>query len=246
MELYNYFNFPKETVVDRKIKIDEILELLYAEADNLDLIKKYVAGLTLKAVLNFNTTSMLTEIDESYKYEEIQVFIVKLRNDKYFNDLNNLLHNLFPNPTVLLYEYQGKNSISVSKKRTNKNNIQRAVIEKTYTTEFVSVINIDYFDYFKTFDFNKNIKRTLKSYYEDLIDYTIAYYYYKVNKKIPYTIEEISNFEAIIDELNRLNATLTNLEKSYRSESNLSKKMQLDKEIKKTKSEIESLNSKLI
>jgi hypothetical protein len=135
MEFLKYLNLPENSLVDSKIDISEIISKLEEDEKDSTLIKKYLSSIRLKALINFETTNLLSSKTEKFIFEEIQIYEVKIRNDNYLSELNELLHQIFPNPALFVYDYKNSNMLSVAKKRINKKDANKAVTERIYKTE---------------------------------------------------------------------------------------------------------------
>jgi hypothetical protein len=246
MEFLKYLNLPENSLVDSKIDISEIISKLEEDEKDSTLIKKYLSSIRLKALINFETTNLLSSKTENFIFEEIQIYEVKIRNDNYLSELNELLHQIFPNPALFVYDYKNSNMLSVAKKRINKKDANKAVTERIYKTELKSMLDIDFLNYLQFFNFDKNKSRTLDDYYFDLINKVLLYHYYKLKGDIDIKNTDFEKIENIVNEIYSLNSKKNSLEKIYRQESNLSNKIKINSDIKKIVLLIEDLNRELI
>ena len=246
MEFLKYLNLPENSLVDSKINLSEIISKLEEDEKDSTLIKKYLSSIRLKALINFETTNLLSSKTENFIFEEIQIYEVKIRNDNYLSELNELLHQIFPNPALFVYDYKNSNMLSVAKKRINKKDANKAVTERIYKTELKSMLDIDFLNYLQFFNFDKNKSRTLDDYYFDLINKVLLYHYYKLKGDIDIKNTDFEKIENIVNEIYSLNSKKNSLEKIYRQESNLSNKIKINSDIKKIVLLIEDLNRELI
>jgi hypothetical protein len=246
MEFLKYLNLPENSLVDSKIDISEIISKLEEEERDSTLVKKYLSSVRLRALINFETTNLISSKTENFEFEEIQIYEVKIRNDNYLSELNELLHQIFPNPALFVYDYKNSNMLSVAKKRINKNDAKKAVTERIYKTELKSMLDIDFLNYLKFFDFDKNNSITLDDYYFNLISKVLLYHYYKLKGDIEIKNTDYEKIENIVDEIYSLNSRKNSLEKIYRQESNLSNKIKINSDINKIDAQIEDLNKELI
>jgi hypothetical protein len=246
MEFLKYLNLPENSLVDSKIDISEIISKLEEDEKDSTLIKKYISSIRLKALINFETTNLLSSKTENFIFEEIQIYEVKIRNDNYLSELNELLHQIFPNPALFVYDYKNSSMLSVAKKRINKKDAKKAITEKIYKTELKSMLDIDFLNYLKFFNFDKNNSRTIDDYYYDLIKKVLLYHYYKLKGDLDIKNTYYEKIENIVNEIYSLNSRKNSLEKIYRQESNLSSKIKINSDIKKINAQIEYLNKELI
>ena len=246
MEFLKYLNLPENSLVDSKINLSEIISKLEEDEKDSTLIKKYLSSIRLKALINFETTNLLSSKTENFIFEEIQIYEVKIRNDNYLSELNELLHQIFPNPALFVYDYKNSNMLSVAKKRINKKDANKAVTERIYKTELKSMLDIDFLNYLQFFNFDKNKSRTLDDYYFDLINKVLLYHYYKLKGDIDIKNTDFEKIENIVNEIYSLNSKKNSLEKIYRQESNLSNKIKINSDIKKIVLLIEDLNREII
>jgi len=246
MEFLKYLNLPENSLVDSKIDISEIISKLEEEERDSTLVKKYLSSVRLRALINFETTNLISSKTENFEFEEIQIYEVKVRNDNYLSELNELLHQIFPNPALFVYDYKNSSMLSVAKKRINKKDEKKAVTERIYKTELKSMLDIDFLNYLKFFNFDKNNSRTLDDYYFDLINKVLLYHYYKLKGDIDIKNTNYEKIENIINEIYSLNSKKNSLEKVYKKESNLSNKIKINSEIKKITAHIDELNRELL
>jgi hypothetical protein len=246
MEFLKYLNLPENSLVDSKIDISEIISKLEEEERDSTLVKKYLSSIRLRALINFETTNLISSKTENFEFEEIQIYEVKIRNDNYLSELNELLHQIFPNPALFVYDYKNSSMLSVAKKRINKKDAKKAITEKIYKTELKSMLDIDFLNYLKFFNFDKNNSRTIDDYYYDLIKKVLLYHYYKLKGDLDIKNTYYEKIENIVNEIYSLNSRKNSLEKIYRQESNLPNKIKINSEIKKIASQIEELNKELI
>ena len=246
MEFLKYLNLPENSLLDSKIDISEIISKLEEDEKDSTLIKKYISSIRLKALINFETTNLLSSKTENFIFEEIQIYEVKIRNDNYLSELNELLHQIFPNPALFVYDYKNSSMLSVAKKRINKKDAKKAITEKIYKTELKSMLDIDFLNYLKFFNFDKNNSRTIDDYYYDLIKKVLLYHYYKLKGDLDIKNTYYEKIENIVNEIYSLNSRKNSLEKIYRQESNLSSKIKINSDIKKINAQIEYLNKELI
>jgi hypothetical protein len=108
------------------------------------------------------------------------------------------------------------------------------------------MLDIDFLNYLKFFDFGKNNSRTLDDYYFNLINKVLLYNYYKLKGDLDIKNTNYEKIENIVNEIYSLNSRKNSLEKTYRQESNLSSKIKINSDIKKINAQIEDLNKELI
>jgi hypothetical protein len=246
MEFLNYLNLPAKASVDSKVDINVIGERLKEEGKDPALINKYVSSIKIKALVNFETTKLISRNREDFNFEEIQVFEVKIRNDNHISELNEVLQTVFPNPIIMVYSYKDKIMISTSKKRLSKKESGKSVIERIYKTEMKSMLDIDFLEYLKNFNFSNSPEKYLDDYYFSFLNKVLLYHYFKVKGEMPTVDFDFIKAESIINLIYEKQNQVKSLEKQYKLESNISSKIKIDKAIKDLNKEIDSLNDELI
>jgi len=235
MEILDYFKLPEKAIINQRIYIKDIVSFLEATGSEKSLFEKSINTIHLVGILNEQTTNIWKYEDESHLYQEIQIFVINLKNDSKIKQLNEEIHKTFPNPIVVIYKFQDKYLLSTALKRRNKLDINKSVIDSIQTT-----------DWFKLDELHSVLlsrinyqKRSLKELYESF-DYILsAEYVSLVSNKVPEVIDFTIKEKSIkIQELLEKKKHLIEQEKE---ESSMQGKMQCHMDIKAIEEELKRM-----
>ena len=178
MEILDYFKLPEKAIINQRIYIKDIVSFIEATGSEKSLFEKSINTIHLVAILNV--------------YQEIQIFVINLKNDSKIKQLNEEIHKTFPNPIVVIYKSQDKYLLSTALKRKNKLDINKSVIDSIQTTDWFKIDEL-HSELLSRINYQK---RSLMELYESF-DYILsAEYVSLVSNKVPevidYTIKEKS------------------------------------------------------
>ena len=125
---------PEQALLPEK-KVDKTTliaqgELTKAQQKMLDAVKR----LSLIAAIQKSTTRISSYKDEYYIVESIPFLSCELRTTKNSTELIEVLHSVFPNPTLLLMEFENQIMISVALTRRSMAEKGKMVLEKIATS----------------------------------------------------------------------------------------------------------------
>lgn len=130
MNVLNLLNIPTKAQTDRRIYVKDIISRLELNSRDKKIIENTISTIYVKGIINELTTNIWSYTDDTYYYKEIIVFNIILKDYKNINFVNEQLHKVFPNPIIIVYEYNNKYSISTALKRLNKLEKGKTVIEE--------------------------------------------------------------------------------------------------------------------
>ena len=235
--IYELLSIPKQCRLKNRIALNQIYKVSNLTAKEQKNFSENVDKIYLIAEVNSNNCNYLPLINDELRYETIQFIYIHLLKNNNIEEIDNILHRLFPNPIVIIYEYNEEYSFSSSIKRINKVDISKAVINDIYNTSF-NVQDIFYKSLSNIFK-DRKIKNICELYrsIDDCIYYQMLY---QITNRFDYSlsIDEIKNKYKQIDELKKENKQLKVI---YNSEKNKAKQMDLFMKIKMNDSEIEKI-----
>lgn len=235
MELIDYFKLPEQAKLNQRIYVKDIVEALEATGSKRVLFEKSINTIYLVGLLNEQTCGIWKYEDESYLYEEIQIFVINLKDNSKIKPLNEEIQKVFPNPIIVIYKYQDKYLLSTALKRRNKLDSDKSVIDSIQITDWFKFDSL-HDELLSKIDYKK---RNLKDFYES-IDYILsAEYIVLITKKVPevtdFTIKEKS---IMIRELLEKKEYLVRREKE---ETSMQGKMQCHIEIKSIEDKLKKI-----
>ena len=185
MEILDYFKLPEKAQITQRVYTKDVIAALDATGSDKALIEKSISTIHLVGILNETTTGLWAYRDNTYLYEEVQLFLIALKDATRVKQLNENIQKVFPNPIIVIYKNVNEYMLSTAMKRLNKVEKGKAVIDSIQTSgwfkldslhdELLSKINYQ--------------KKNIKEFYES-IDYLIsAEYVAKITGKVPESID---------------------------------------------------------
>ena len=235
MEVLEYFKLPEQAKLNQRIYVKDIVAVLEATGSEKALFEKSINTIHLVGILNEQTSGIWKYEDESYLYQEIQIFIINLKDNSKIKRLNEEIQKVFPNPIVVIYKYQDKYLLSTALKRRNKLDNTKSVVDSIQTTDWFKLDSM-HDELLSKIDYKK---RNLKDFYES-IDYILsAEYVSLITNKVPEVIDFTIKAKSImIQELLEKKNQLIQQEKE---ESSMQGKMQCHMDIKAIEDKLEKL-----
>lgn len=197
--------------IPRKAMIEQA-NLTYGERT---LFSKSISSIYLVAELGEATMHIREYVNDTYCYASIFILEINLKQRNDLSVINEKLQQAFPNPVVIIYQYEEDNIVSLASKRINKLDNTKTVIEELILEETdLEEIKLSSFK-----DDN------LKTFYEDMIEYL---YKLRIMKLIGVMPVKHINYKNIIKTVDMLNAQIKQLEVEYKKEIMQAKKASID------------------
>ena len=112
MDLLNKLNIP--LCQPQRIPVKTLIEQLQPGSVDKKLIESHIFSMHLVSILNEQTIHIRLFKDDNYSYQSIYVFMIELKKDDSIVSLSNLIHSVFPEPTILVYKIQDSYYISLA------------------------------------------------------------------------------------------------------------------------------------
>lgn len=243
MNFIDALNLPSSCLQKRKIPLKKLYE--QCTLVQKKLIEKTVSTLTLVALINEENSRIKEYSDSKENYQAIFILEISAKTYPLPNDLFQLIHSLFPYPTILVCETEDKIRLSSSLKRINLVNSEKTTLEGTFVSpDLRKSDNLD--NYLKQLDYRIVRVLNLKEYYhlisslvqlsQMIIDYEV-YPSLKVSThELLYMLEQIKEFKSNINAYETL----------YKRENNLSRRMDIHMMIQEEKKILSDLNKKVM
>ena len=172
MDLLERLNMPpcKKT----RVPVKALEEQLEADSKQKKMLTKHIASMHLVSLINEQTARIRAYTDENYSFQAIYVFEIELKTSDQLTEFTELVHSAFPESTLLILKYRGTIYLSGARKRINKQDSTKTVIEDLICAE----VSNDFMAW--------NIKENnLKEYYESLINILYRYKVMNVTGVLP-------------------------------------------------------------
>lgn len=227
--IFDYIKFPKKSYLNDNIKItdfkDKTSSVIYS------LINKKVREVELISYINEQQSNMFLYKDENICYEAILVLHIKLLDNDNIKQLNECFHQIFPNPIIVIYQYNDLYYLSTALKRINKVEHNKSVIERIFISNKLSL--------------NKNVITILENcnnelsnlfeYYNNFCNVICALNVYELNNTIPIIND---NLKDVIKHIEVITKEIRQLEEQYKIATSMRKKMDITMKVKELKNKI--------
>ena len=239
MQILEYFNIPSSAIPqlsnNNRIPIKQLIEMSELTGSDKRLVEKSIAMIAVKALFNEQSSSIWAYNDETYNYEEIQMFYVNLKDDKNITKVNELLHSVFPNPCIFIYQFGEKFALSTALKRINKNDLSKSVIEEIQLT---NLFRLDE-KHIELLNKHTNKFNNLKDYYEFINNLVATEEVLNLTGKVPEKID--INSKQLANKIKALMKQKRELEAQYKEADSMQEKMSIHMKIKDIDKNLEAL-----
>ncbi len=227
-KLYDLLNIPKQSRLKNRIALNQIYKASNLTIKEQKDFSKNVDKIYLISEINSNNCNYLPVIDEDIRYETIQFIYIHLFNPDGVEQVDDIIHKLFPNPIIIIYDYEDKYCFSSAIKRINKVDKSKAVIADIYNSTFN--VKDNFYKIITDIFNNRNIK-TIYELYKQIDDSIYYQMLFQITNKFEYSLDigVIKEKYKKIEELEKVNRQLKLI---YNSEKNKAKQMDLFMKIK--------------
>ena len=183
------------------------------------------------SLLNEHTVRIRAYKDDDYSFQAVYVFEIELKANDQITDFTELVHSAFPESTLLLLRYKDKTYLSGARKRINKLDKTRTVLEDSIWIEVPEEIQA------------QDIKEAnLREYYESLI--RLLYRYKVLNLTGVFPVKD-GEYKGSIKQYEQLMAQINKLKEEYSAASMRNEKMRIDEELYKREQELKQLKERI-
>lgn len=217
---------------NNRIPVKQLIEIGGFTGSEKRIIEKSIAMFQIKAIINEHSSSIWAYKDEIHNYEEVQIFLVELKTTNDLTRLNELLHNLFPNPCLFVYQIGEKYTLSTALKRINKIDLSKSVIE---SIELSNLFALDEKHISLLNKFTDKVE-DLKQYYYLLNNIVAAEEVLNLTGNVPSEINE--SIKLLAHKIKNLIKQKKELESQLREADSMQEKMTIHMNIKKLDNEL--------
>ena len=143
MELLDVINVP--LCQQQRIPIKTLIEQLQPTSLDKKLLETHIQSMHLVSLLDEQTIRIRAFKNETYSFQAIYVFQINLKKNDNLILLSTLIHSAFPESTILLFNYKGKQYISGASKRIigiNLKEYYESIMQLIYQCKVYSITNI--------------------------------------------------------------------------------------------------------
>lgn len=232
--LLEYINIPKSGKTKQRIPIKEVVGQLGVSMKDKRILTEDIKAIYLVGVLNEQTLRLSSFKNEEYIYETIYVINVDLNNVKHLFNLNEKMHQAFPNPIIAIYHIAEKYMISLALKRINKLDNEKSVIENIYSSN-VFEFDDNHVRFKNCLNMHEIKSKNLKEFYELYVDLVYSERIIDLLGYYPNTIPKTLHLKEVLDEIVKNSSRVNSLNEEYKTTSIMSKKMDIHMDILRIK-----------
>ena len=241
MNVIEYLNRPKAASLSQRISIKSIVDFHQLKRLDEKLLRDHIRSIYLIGVLNESTIHVRPFIDESMKYEEIHVLYVILKKDNKFSQLNQKLHVLFPNPTLIIFLSNDHHTYSTAIKHLYPSKKNQAVIDEVFMSEPSLLEDEVSQKFLKKTDLTSIKVSNLKEFYDYLINTVYQQRLISIIHDYPESILNTDLIKKALKNIENLNTQLNQLKADEKSLKTMRSKMENNMKQKQTQSNIDSV-----
>lgn len=182
--------------------------------------------------------------NDNVRYEEIEIFNVKINNENKYSKVCELIQKYIQYPMIIIVEHNNFIRINVAIKKINKVDNSKLVVDEMIYTDWINKDQltekeISFLESLSISNLNtNNIASIYEGYINCIRSFIAAKFKYDFKVK---SIIEVSNDIEVLDKITNLENEVINLKANIKKETNMGAKVELNVKIKKTEKEIESL-----
>lgn len=186
--------------------------------------------------------------DDNVRYEEIEIFKVKINNENKYSKVCELIQKYIQYPMFIIVENNNYIRINAAIKKINKVDNSKLIIDEMIYTDWINKGNLTEKElaFLKSLSISNFRTNNLFSVYEAYINCIMSFIVakYKDEFKLK-SINEISDDIEVLDKITDLQNEVIILKNTIKKETNMGIKVELNVKIKKIEKEIESLKCTL-
>jgi hypothetical protein len=238
MNFIDYFNLPKTALLRKRIHFNA----LYALCTPIQ--RKYldqrIDSIYLVALIDEQTTRLRRFVVNDYHYETIQVFQIETTSAILAEKTYELLHALFPNPSIFYIQNNLSFQYSIAKKRLSLIDDKKTTIEEMYHSSKLSN-NVFVYSLLSKLDLSKMKPEHQKHYFDFVFEILSYVQFIEMTDFIPPFERLDAYWYSMSIKLRDFRKIKMHLTELYNKTDNLSKQMDVHMLIKKNQQEIDKL-----
>lgn len=230
-----------------------VFKKLFLDHADLDVTDKKALSEDVERIrwsytLKPETTNVSAYVDTQREYLEVAILTVELVEDGRLERLSTLIHRAIPYPLIIVFEFNGKLSISVAEKRINQADKTKLVIEDRWLTGWIKATspNAQEQTFLASIGLSRLPSSNFYSLYQAFVSQVIACVVgERTGKFNALTVETAHQHAEILQDINRHERSIAETRAKLRKETQMSGKIELNSKIKKLKDAIVFLEQKL-
>ena len=245
MKVIEYFNLPKLASQNRRIPVQTLVDVHELNKPEELMLRDHIQSIYLIGVLNEQTVHLKAQQDEKMLYEEIQILSVNLRDNKKVQTLDEALHSYFPNPTLIVYQFQLNFMFSTALKHLHQSIEERSVVDERYTSYFSDLGDEENMYFLNTLNLNDMKVRNLKDLYNRYSQLIYQQRLIKITETYPRNDIEPEILKSKLSQIENLQSKLNTLKEEAKSSKMMRSKMENHMQQKTIEDEINQITKSL-
>lgn len=186
--------------------------------------------------------------NDTARYEEIEIFNVKINNENKYSKVCELIQKYIQYPMIIIVEHNNFIRINATIKKINKVDNSKLVVDEMIYTDWINKDQltekeISFLESLSISNLNTN---NIASIYEGYINCIRSFIAAKFRDDFEVkSTNEVSNDIEVLDKITNLENEVISLKTNIKKETNMGVKVELNVKIKKIEKEIESLKCTL-
>lgn len=175
-QIINLLNLDRDKILqNRKIPKNTFYDLDTFNTSKKRVFTEDINEINLLAILNEDTINISAYKDEELNYSEIDLIYVELKSTNNLPIIIEAIQKNILNPVVLIFSHEDSIMLQTSTKRLNQSEDSKQVIEETYSTSWINIVNPNNIE--KKFLENLDISKfTFENLYAFYIEFTRLIY----------------------------------------------------------------------
>lgn len=220
----------------QRIPVKTLVAQLQPGSADKKILETHIASMKLVSILNEQTIRVRSYKDDEYSYQSIYAFYIELKKDDSITALSNLIHSAFPEPTILIYQKDNTNYISLAEKRINKVEKDKTVVEEVVLCK-ISESATD-----GQISLKSKSGKDLKEYYSNIVTWLYKLKMLSITNVYP---EKDMDFKLLLNQYERLTTEIKKYKEEYKKASMMSEKMRIDDEMYDKEMKLKQLMKRL-
>lgn len=239
--LIKELGIPKAAIINRNFPKKMLYQNVALSSYDKDLIQNGISRLRWLGSIKETNTNIPKYEDDTVLYEEIQYFLLEVKNQKVAEKIGEILFKCIPYPQVLIVSFEEKYQYQMALTRKNTADTNLVVVEKIYISPWksIEVLSIEENGWYHYLNHKKT---NLKEYYESLLTKLLINTFDISPRESETATKEVIQ---IFDEVQTLNEKIKKLMRLVKSEKQLNKRIELQLLLSQLKNEKKRLISTL-
>lgn len=238
--LIKELGIPKAAIINRNFPKKMLYQNVALSSYDKDLIQNGISRLRWLGSIKETNTNIPKYEDDTVLYEEIQYFLLEVKNQKVAEKIGEILFKCIPYPQVLIVSFEEKYQYQMALTRKNAIDTNLVIVEKFYESPWKSIEVSSTEGETFWYHYSNQKKTNLKEYYESLLAKLLINAFDISLRKSETDTKEVIQ---IFDEVQTLNEKIKKIMKLVKLEKQLNKRIELQLQLTQLKNKQKRLIS---